>query len=157
MALTKKELHAEVSKIIEEYGIQAEAGAQLLALVEPKRGGVKFDIDEIACREEDGTVTHILDSVLKVWIPVYDNEGEPTFYEKPDTELGWSRFTKVAEKLRKDAEKAYKASKDAILNDLLDGAIDQAAAKEAMDAAEAARHEYILPEGFEYSSERPCA
>ena len=156
MALSKKELHAEVGSICEKYGVAEDATNALLALVEPKRAGVKFEIDDIACKDEDDNVTHILDSVLKVWVPVYDSEGEPNFYEKPDTELGWSRFSRAAEKARKDAEKAYKASKDAILTDLLAGEIDQETAKSAMEEAEAARKSYALPEDFEGSEERPC-
>ena len=156
MAMTKKELYAAVSDIITTHNIEDEAAKKLLALVEPKKGGAKLDINDIACLDEDGIATSIFDSVLKVWVPVFDAEGEPNFYEKPDTELGWSRFSRIGEKLRKDAEKAYKTSKDAILTDLLEGAIDQTTAKELMETAEASRKEYVLPEGFEYSTEKPC-
>ena len=156
MALTKKELFERVGEICKEYGVSEEGTAALLALVEPKKGGARVDINDIACFDEDGTATHIFDSVLKVWVPVFDAEGEPNFYEKPDTELGWSRFSRAAEKARKDAEKAYKATKDAVLNDLLSGEIDQETAKQLMEDAETARKEYALPEDFETLAERPC-
>ena len=153
---TKKELFEGAMEIAERHQLPAEAVAELKALLEPKKGGGKFEIDDVACRDEDGTVTYILDSVLKVWVPVYDAEGEPNFYEKPDTELGWSRFSRTAEKARKDAEKQYKATKDAVLKDLLAGEIDQESAKETMEAAEVARKTYELPENFTYEEERPC-
>ncbi len=156
MALTKKELFIAVSELVKKYGIEEEPAKKLLALVEPKKGGAKLDINDIACFDEDGTATHIYDSILKLWVPVFDETGEPNFYEKPDTELGWSRFSRVAEKARKTAEKTYKATKDAILNDLLEGAIDQDEAKAAMEAADNARHDYELPEDFSATAERPC-
>jgi hypothetical protein len=155
--MTKKELYAAVSDIVEKYGIEGEAKNELLALVEPKKAGARFDIDEVACRDEEGTVTHIFDSVLHVWIPVYDTDGEANFYEKPDTELGWSCFSRLAEKLRKENEKKFKATKEAVLNDLLNGAITQEEGKQLLEEAEEARKTFVIPEGFEYSEERPCA
>ena len=154
--MTKKEMFAQAMDIADKYQLSDEVKAELRALLEPKKGGGKFDIDEVSCREADGTVTHILDSVLKVWVPIFDGEGEPNFYEKPDTELGWSRFSRTAEKLRKDAEKKFKASKDAILQDLLQGAVTPEEAKVLMEEATEARKTYVLPEGFEYSETRPC-
>jgi len=154
--MTKKELYAEVSAILEKHGVEGEAKEQLLALVEPKRGGQRFDIDEVACLDENGTVTHILDSVLHIWVPVYDEDGEPNFYEKPDTELGWSRFSRTAEKLRKEAEKTFKATKEGVLQDLLAGEIDNAQAAAILEEAEAARKSLEAPEGFG-TTEKPCA
>jgi len=153
---TKKEIYAAATDICEQYGIEGAGKDALLAILEPKKGGAKFEIGDVTCTDEDGTITHILDSVLKVWMPVYDAEGEANFYEKPDTELGWSRFSRVAEKLRKDAEKAYKATKDAVLNDLLAGEIEQEDAKQLMEDAEANRKNYIIPDDVETSEERPC-
>ena len=157
MALSKKELYAEVQNICDTFGIEGEAREKLVALVEPKRAGIKFDIDEIACKDENDVVTYILDSVFQKWIPIYDDEGEPNFYEKPDTELGWSRFSRAAEKARKTAEKTYKATKDAVLTDLLNDRSTQEEAKAIMEQAEAGRKSLEIPADLVASDEKPCA
>ena len=157
MAMTKKELFAEVGALCAKYEIADEAKAELLALVEPKRGGAKVDIEDIVCRDDEGEITHILDSVLKVWVPILNDEGEDNFYVKEETELGYSRFCRMAEKLRKDAEKTFKATKEAVLTDLLAGDVDQEAAKEILADAESARKILTIPEDFTYEVDSPCA
>ena len=153
--MTKKEVLAEALLICENHGVPAEAVKALTTLLEPKKGGAAFNIDDVAVRTEDGEVTYILDSVFKVWMPVYDADGEANFYEKPDTELGWSRFSRAAEKARKDAEKTFKATKDAIFSDLMAGEVEAAEAQTLMEEAEVARKSFELPEGT--TEDRPEA
>ena len=154
--MTKKELFAEVSNICEAYNIPEEAAAKLKALVEPKRAGIKVDINDIACFDEEGMPVYIFDSIFKKWVPVQDSEGNPNFYEKPDTELGWSRFSRAAEAAKKRAEKQFKATKESVLADLLEGTIDQAEAKRILEEAEVARKTYEVPEDLGALDERPC-
>ena len=94
---------------------------------------------------EDGTNTHILDSVFNAWVPLHDDAGEPNFYEKPDTELGWSRFSRAAEKARKDAEKQFKATEKATFADVMAGDLAPEDAKEIMVEAEAQRKSLEVP------------
>ena len=81
-------------------------------------------------------------------IPVFDAEGNPNFYEKPDTELGWSRFSKAAEKSRKDREKTFKATEKAVFADVMGGVITPEDAKALMATAEEARKEIVIPDGL---------
>lgn len=155
--MTKKEVFEAVSEILANHEqLETAMGKEIIALVEPKKGGAKVDINDIACFDENGNVTHILDSVLKVWVPVYDENGEANFYEKPDTELGFSRFTRLAEKLRKDAIKKFNATKNAVLNDMLEDNITNEEGKQLLADAEAAKTTFELPEGFAYSETKPC-
>ncbi len=115
-----------------------------------------MDINDVACFNEDGEPTYIFCSYLKKWVPVFNEDGEPNFYEKPDSQLGWSRVSRVGEKARKEAEKRYKATKEAVLSDLLEGAITQEEAKAKLEEAEADRHNLEIPEDLGALDEKPC-
>jgi len=145
---TKKEIFESAMTICNELNLGEDAVAKFTELLEPKKGGAAFNIDDVVTRDEDGNITHILDSIFNVMVPVYDADGEPNFYAKPDTELGWSRFSKAAEKSRKDREKTFKATEKAVFADLLAGLIDAERAKSLMEEAEAARKEVIIPDGL---------
>ena len=145
---TKKEIFDSAIELCTAHEASEALIAGLTLLLEPKKGGAHFDIEEISVKDESGELTHIFDSVIKLWVPIFDEEGEPNFYDKPDTELGWSRFTRVSEKLRKDAEKAFKASKDGVFSDLMAGDITQEEAQEIMNDATEARKVLEAPEGF---------
>jgi len=149
---TKLEIYSSAMELCEAQGASETLVAGLTALLEPKKAGAQFVLEDIAVIV-DGVASHILDSVLKVWVPVFDEEGNENFYAKPDTELGWSRFSKAAEKQRKDNEKTFKATKDAVLSDLMAGNIDAEEAQATMADAEIARKEHTAPEGS--STERP--
>jgi len=145
---TKKEIFESALVICEELALGAEAVTKFTELLEPKRGGAQFNIEDVTTVDADGTITHILDSVFNVMVPVFDDEGNENFYAKPDTELGWSRFSKAAEKSRKDREKVFKATEKASFSDVMSGAITPDEAKEIMAEAEAARKEVVIPDGL---------
>jgi len=145
---TKKEVFESALELCEDLKLGGDAIARFTVLLEPKRGGAQFNIEDVTTIDADGTITHILDSVFNVMVPVFDEEGNENFYSKPDTELGWSRFSKAAEKSRKDREKTFKATEKGVFADLMAGAIEPDDAKELMVAAEAARKEVIIPDGL---------
>jgi len=150
--MTKRELHEAVMNVCEEFNLPENVKAKLDELTAPKKGGTKVSIEDITLTDDEGNITHILDSVFGVYIPVFDENGEPNFYEKPDTQLGWSRFSKMAEKARKEAEKKFKATKEAVFTDLLAGNISNDEAQELISNAEAEKKEATktIPEGVEY-------
>jgi len=154
--MNKKELHAEVEAICTRHAINDEAKAELLKLVQPKKGGARIDIAEIAVFDENGVVAFILDSYIDKWVPLHDAEGNENFYAQEDKELGWSRFSRTAEKARKDSVKKFKATKDAVLTDVMSEAISQAEARELMEAAEEGKSVWELPEDFVCYDERPA-
>jgi len=142
---TKSEIFTAAIAICTELNLGDVATAKFTELLEPKKGGAQFNIEDVTM-SEDGTITHILDSVFGVWVPVFDDEGNENFYAKPDTELGWSRFSKAAEKSRKDREKVFKATEKATFADVMAGEITPDDAKEVMAEAETARHDIVVPE-----------
>jgi len=145
---TKKEVFESALVICTELKLGDEAIAAFTELLEPKKGGAQFNIEDVTEVDAEGVITHILDSVFDVMVPVFDAEGNPNFYEKPDTELGWSRFSKAAEKSRKDREKTFKATEKAVFTDVMSGDVSPEEAKELMAEAEAARKEVIIPDGL---------
>jgi len=143
---TKKEIYLSAIEICNDLELGEDAIAKFTALLEPKKGGAAFNIEDVTTVDDQGVITHILDSIFNVMVPVYDEAGEPNFYAKPDTELGWSRFSKAAEKSRKDREKAFKATEKAVFADVMAGAISPDEAKELMEAANVERTTVVVPE-----------
>ena len=148
--MTKREIFESAISICTELELGDEAVSKFTALLEPKKGGAQFNIEDVTMKDEDGAITHILDSIFNVFVPVFDAEGEANFYEKPDTELGWSRFSKAAEKSRKDREKTFKATEKAVFSDVMNGVVTPDDAKELMAEAEEARKLVELPEDMDY-------
>ena len=144
---TKAEVFASAIEICNELNLGEDAIAQFTTLLEPKKGGAQFNIEDVTVMDGE-TITHILDSVFNVMVPVFDDEGNENFYAKPDTELGWSRFSKAAEKSRKDREKAFKATEKAVFADVMSGDVSPEDAKELMATAEAERTTVVIPEGL---------
>jgi len=145
---TKKEIFESALVICEELELGEDATKAFTDLLEPKKGGAQFNIEDVTTVDADGVITHILDSVFNLMVPVFDDEGNENFYAKPDTELGWSRFSKAAEKSRKDREKVFKATEKAVFADVMEGTITPDDAKELMSAAEEARKEVVIPDGL---------
>ncbi len=146
--MTKLEIFESALKICEDLELDDVAVAKFTDLLKPKKGGAQFNIDEVTRKDDAGTVTHIIDSVFNVWLPVYDEAGEANFYEKPDSELGWSRFSRAAEKARKDAEKLFKATEKATFADVMAGELSPEDAKEIMAEAELKRRTLVMPDGL---------
>ena len=140
--MTKKKMNELVLEVCETHGISAEANAALDELTKPKSGGAQIDINEIVSRDDAGTITHIFDTVIERWVPIFDEEGNENFYVKEGTELGYSRHSKFSEKLRKDAEKKFKATEKALLKDIVTGVITPEDGSIVLEEAEAARKVY---------------
>ena len=145
---TKKEIFESALVICEELELGEDAVKAFTELLEPKKGGAQFNIEDVTIMDENGVITHILDSVFNVMVPVFDDEGNENFYAKPDTELAWSRFSKAAEKSRKDREKAFKATEKAVFADVMGGDITPEEAKELMATAETERTTVVVPDGL---------
>ncbi len=144
---SKREVFESAISICTELELGDEAVKAFTELLEPKKGA-QFNIEDVTTTDKKGVVTHILDSVFNVMVPVFDDEGNENFYAKPDTELAWSRFSKAAEKSRKDREKAFKATEKAVFSDLMAGEITPEDAKGLMETAEASRKAVVIPDGL---------
>lgn len=115
----KEEQKAQIVAILAKHKISAEAQAEILALFETKSGGTKVDPSEYTVFGDDGkTPAFILCPVTSLWFPAVTDH----FYFNEDGALR-TRVSKHGEKLKKELVKSVKASKDAILNDVINGEI----------------------------------
>ena len=147
---SKKEMTAQLTEIFKAHDmLDTDVANEVLAVVAPKKK--VSNLEDVVCRDADGNVTHIKCSKLGVW---FEANAE-NFYEKDD-ELGFSRFTRLGEKLRKAADKQFKATKDAVLNDVLEGNITSEEGKVLLAEAEEARNNIEIPEDVVYFEEKPC-
>ena len=150
--MTKKEFHetvrAEVSKVLEEGKVKIPVVEKVLAVVdnylEPKKSGGRVNLEEVVKRDEKGNITHILDTVTHIFLPA----TVENFYEAKngvgikvgDVEL--KRHSRIGEKIRKEFEKTLRASKNAIMQDVLDGKLTPEVGKNKIAALEAQKPDY---------------
>lgn len=122
--MTKTELYTSVAEVLAKFNVKQAAQDEILALLEVKKGGVKANPEEFTVFNADGVATHVLCPVTNLWFPC----TEDNFYFTDGVLRG--RVSKFGEKLKKDFVKAVKASKEAILNDVINGVITPEAGKE---------------------------
>lgn len=125
--MTKSELFQSVSEVLEKYNVKQTAREEILALLEVKKGGIKANPEEFTVFNADGSQAFILCAVTGLWFAVnadnfYLSEGVVKY-----------RTSKHGERLKKELVKANKASKDAILNDVINGVITPEQGKEAVE------------------------
>jgi hypothetical protein len=144
---SKKDVLAGVIAIIGAEVSEATM-AKVVELLGPKAGGGK-DISDYTVYDANGNVTHVFCTVHKLWEPVVDTDGNAVFIEDTKAKNGLRRYCDVGDKQWQERAKAYRATKDATLLDLLDGNIDNVDAKAIIDEADEARHEpYARPDGL---------
>jgi len=122
--MTKTELYTSVAEVLAKFNVKQAAQDEILALLEVKKGGVKANPEEFTVFNADGVPTHVLCPITNLWFPC----TEDNFYFTDGVLRG--RVSKFGEKLKKDFVKAVKASKEAILNDVINGVITPEAGKE---------------------------
>ena len=132
--MTKAEMFKQAMAICEKFNASEELKTELASLLEPKKGGKTVNIEDIVHRDEDGNIVELQCRASGVWLPanleyftgdknskIVNAEGEKLY-----------TISRQAQKLKSDAKKAYKASKDAITDDVLNGVIAPEDAKAAL-------------------------
>ncbi len=122
-------------------------------------GGGSSDVNDYTVFDEEGNPTFIFCTYHKKWEPVQDGEGEDLFKTLAKSKNGFQRECADGLGSWREQSKVYKATKDAAINDLLEGAITNEEAKELIAGAEADRALHIdredglgtedKPEGFD--------
>ena len=150
--MKKSELHKtvreEVVAVLTEGNVAKPVAEKVVAIIdnylEPKKGGATVNIEEVVKRDSNGKITHILDSASGIFLPATIEN----FYEaknggiKISEELSLKRQSRVAEKIRKEFEKTLKASKAAIMDDVLNGKLTPEAGKAKIASLEAQKPDY---------------
>ena len=149
--MTKTELFEAVSAILEQHGVKKAPKEEILALLEPKKsGGKAIDPEDYTVFAADGSAKYLKCNVLHLWMPA----TEENFYFNEDGTLKY-RFSRHGEKARKDLIKITKASKEALLADVVAGVITPDEAKAKIEEIESRTLQ--IPEGIETYADKPAA
>lgn len=156
----------KVEAVLKEHKASEELFKAVADLIEPKGGGARLNVDEVACMGEDGNIEYLKDTYFNKWLPVFNEKGECNFYTVKDsqlkvtisgTEVGLTRTSRVGERERKRKLKVFQDSKNAIMEDMLEDKLSSVEAKDAIQAAAEARDTVTVPDDLGgVKDERPC-
>lgn len=134
--MTKKEVFAKAMELCETHGAPEAVVTGLTELLEPKKGGMVVDIESIVRRDDEGNIVEVECQASKVWLPADLLNFTPAKGSKIVNADGEElyKISRAAQKIKSEAVKAYRASKEAITNDVLDGVISAAEGKAAIEA-----------------------
>ena len=152
--MTKKELHEAITGLLAGK-VDEETFAQVDELLKPKVGGGKASPEDYTVFDAEGNPAYIFCNVHKKWEPVFDEEGNPLFKEDPKSKNGYRRYCIEGDKQWQERAKAFKASKEAITQDMLNEEITPAEARQLIEEAEAARKEPFVREDGIGFDEKP--
>jgi len=149
--MKKSELHktvrAEVEGILTEGKVAKNVAEKVLKVIdtylEPKKGGMTVNLEDVVIRDKEGNITHIQDSISGVFLPAtteYFYEAKTGGIEVNGVAL--RRHSRAAEKIRKEFEKTIKASEKAIMQDVLDGKLKPEEGKAKIEALRAKKPDY---------------
>lgn len=137
--MTKAELFNQAMAICEKHNAEQELVEALSELLEPKKGGIRTDIEDIVRRDEDGNIVELQCRVSGVWLPANLEYFTPDKNSKIVNAEGEKLYTisRQAQKIKADTLRVFRASKEAITNDVLDGIISPEDAKAQIEALSA--------------------
>lgn len=145
--MKKSEVFERVQAICAAHNLPAEVVAQLNELLEPKNAGRNFDWDSIVHKDENGNVIEMQCSLSGVWLPA----DSLHFYASRDGKgvMGTDgvllqKVSKQGENARKAYQKAYNASKNALMDDVLNGVISNEEAKAKLEELNASGPDYSV-------------
>lgn len=134
--MTKKEQFEQAMALCEKHKASKELVAGLTELLEPKKGGQIVDIESIVKRDGKGNIVELQCQASKVWLPAnllnFTRDVNSKIVNAAGEEL--YKISRQAQKLKSEALKTFKASKDAIVNDVLDGVISPAEGAKKIEA-----------------------
>ena len=152
--MTKKELHEAITGLLAGK-VDEETLAQVDELLKPKVGGGKANPEDYTVFDAEGNPVYIFCNVHKKWEPVADEEGNLLFKEDPKSKNGYRRYCIEGDKQWNDRAKAYRATKEAITQDLINEEITAAETRELLAQAEADRKAPLEREDGIGFDERP--
>jgi len=137
--MTKKELNVAILAGLTELNATPEQLAFVDGLTKPKIGGGSSNVNDYTVYDEDGTVTHIFCVYHKKWEPVVNEDGEELVKPNDKIKNGYTRECIEASTAWKEQTRTYKATKDGIMLDLLEGEVSPEDSKKLLATAETAR------------------
>jgi hypothetical protein len=145
--MKKSEVFERVQAICAAHNLPAEVVAQLNELLEPKNAGRSFNWDDIVRKDENGNVVEMQCALSGVWLPA----DSLHFYASRDGKgvvgtdgVLLQKVSKQGENARKAYQKAYNASKNALMDDVLNGVISNEEAKAKLEELNASGPDYSV-------------
>ena len=145
--MKKSEIYEKVQAICAAHNLPADVVAQLNELLEPKNAGRSFNWDDIVRKDENGNVVEMQCSLSGVWLPA----DSLHFYASRDGKgvtgtdgIVLQKVSKQGENARKAYQKAYNASKNALMDDVLNGVISNEEAKAKLEQLNATGPDYSV-------------
>jgi len=152
--MTKKAIFEAVVELIKDE-VSEEVLAKVSDILKPKVGGGKSTPEDYTVFDAEGNPVYIFCTVHKKWEPLVDDEGELLFKEDKNSKNGYRRYCIAGDKQWQARAKAFKATKEAVMGDLLEGEITNDEAKKLIEEAEAERAEPFTREDNLGYDERP--
>lgn len=127
---SKKEIFTQVVAVLEKHKASKELIAEISAIVEPKKGGMSVNVEDVYVPKAKDGKAYLLCSVSGLWLEAtadnfYEDASEGNKFG------GLKRLSRAAEAARKKAISVKKATEAAVMQDMLAGNIsaDEAKAK----------------------------
>lgn len=131
--MTKQEMFDKAKEILAKHGVNEDTAlyADIVALLEPKKGGAAIDVDSIVRRDADGNIVELQCRLSGKWLPANLVNFTVDKGSKIVNAAGEELYTvsRQAQKIRAEFAKALKASQDAIRDDVLNEVITPAEGK----------------------------
>jgi hypothetical protein len=134
---SKKAIWESAQKILTENNASEKLVKALAEILEPQRGG-SVNLAEITKTDAEGNITEIMCSVSGVFLPA----NELNFFNDKQGVGGFRRASRQASVIKREFDKVTKASKDAIVADMLEGVIDNNSAKHKLGKLDAKTPDY---------------
>lgn len=145
--MKKSEIYEKVQAICAAHNLPADVVAQLNELLEPKNAGRSFNWDDIVRKDDNGNVVEMQCALSGVWLPA----DSLHFYASRDGKgvvgtdgVLLQKVSKQGENARKAYQKAYNASKNALMDDVLNGVISNEEAKAKLEELNASGPDYSV-------------
>ena len=146
LEMTKKDIYLKAIAILAAHSVEADSALykEVSDLLEPKAAGMKLNLEDFAVVNEDGKAVRITCRLSDVELPA----SKEFFYSDKNSKVECENGDLVyphslqAIKIKRDFDKAQKASADAITKDVMDEVISPARGKELLAELDANTPDY---------------
>lgn len=141
--MTKTKMNEMVLAACKEHGASDELTKVLNDLTAPKVGGGSSSVEDYTVYNADGSAAYIFCNTHKLWEPVVDEDGVELFKRDDKAKNGFYRDCNEGIAQNREIGKILKASKDAVMADVLEGIITGPEGKAKLEEIDAGR---VTPE-----------
>lgn len=126
-----------LNAIFTEANVKKSTQDKILAFIDEtikplSGGGKRIPLEDLVLRDDQGNITHIKEALSGYFLPA----NAEIFYEEKEEAKGINglkRLSRKAEAIRKETNRIYVASKNAITTDVLEGVISREVGKQRLE------------------------